>query len=80
MSTGIEAFSPLIYLDAAKFVMLRVFVVIETTYPKILAKPGRIFAKSTLPVDVCCSQTSVLKLPIDCLTSCFRTFFFYRCW
>ena len=31
MSAGSEAFSPFIYLDVAKFVMLGVFPVVKTT-------------------------------------------------
>ena len=34
-STGSGAFPPLIYVDAAKFVMLGVSAVIETTCPKL---------------------------------------------
>ena len=45
-------FYPLIYLDAAKFLVLIVYVVIETTCPKIKAKTLPNFAKSLLPVDV----------------------------
>lgn len=44
--------------------MLSIFAVIETT-----------FGYRTLPVDVCRSKTSFLKLGIDCSTSCFVRFF-----
>ena len=45
-------FYPLIYLDAAKFLVLSVYAVIQTTCPKIKAKTLPNFAKSPLPVDV----------------------------
>ena len=63
-STGSETFSPLIFLDANKIVSLDVFALKETIYHKtLMAKPLPKNAKSSLPVDVRCSETSFLKLP-----------------
>ena len=51
-------------LDATKFVLLRVFTLIETIFPKICLKSRLKSAKSLLPVDVRRSKTSLLKLRI----------------
>ena len=62
-STGSEAFSLLISLDAATFVLLSVLTLIETICPKICSKSRLKSAKSPLPVDPRRSKTSLLKLP-----------------
>ena len=64
MSTGSELSSLLICLDTAKFVLLSVFTLIETIYPRICSKLRLKCAKSLLPVDLRCSKTSLRKLPI----------------
>ena len=56
-------FSLLICLDAAKFVLLRVFTLIETIYPRICSKSRPRSEKKPLPVDVRRSKSSLLKLP-----------------
>ena len=63
-STGSEAFSILICLDATKFVLLRVFTLIETICLKICLKSRLKSAISPLSVDVRRSNTSLLKLRI----------------
>ena len=63
-STGSEAFSLLICLDANKFVLLSFFSLIKTIYPRVSTKPLPNDAKSPLPVDVRRSKTLLLKLPI----------------
>ena len=52
-----------IFLDTTTFVMRSAFVVLETTCPQIQAKSLPNFAKSPLPVDLCFSKPSMLKLP-----------------
>ena len=65
MSTGSEAFSPFICLDANKFVLLSLFSLIKTIYPlRVSTKALPNVAKSPLPVDVRRSKTLWLKLPI----------------
>ena len=64
-STGSEALSLFIRLDANKFVLLSFFSLIKRIFPSVLTKPLANDAKSALPVDVCCSQTLLLKLPIN---------------
>ena len=63
-STGSEAFSLLICLDANKFVLLSFFSLIKTIYPRVSTKPLPNDAKSPLPVDVRRSKMLLLKLPI----------------
>ena len=69
-STGSEAFSLFICLDANKLVLLSFFSLLKTIYPRVSTKPLPNDAKSPLPVDVHRSKTLLLKLPnIDiCLT------------
>ena len=62
-STGSEAFSLLICLDAIKFVLLSFFSLIKTIYPRVSTEPLPNDAKSPLPVDVRLSKTLLLKLP-----------------
>ena len=62
-STGSEAFSLLICLDANKFVLLSLFSLIKTIYPRVSTEPLSNDAKSPLPVDVRRSKTLLLKLP-----------------
>ena len=63
-STGSETFSPLIFLEANKIVWLEVFALKETIYHKTLkAKPPPKNARSSVPVDVRCSETSFVMLP-----------------
>ena len=62
MSIGSEVFFILKHLDATKFVFLSVFTIIERICPKIWAKPPSKNEKRPLPVDVCRSKTSLLKL------------------
>ena len=62
-STGSELFSPLILLDTTNYVLLSVFTLIETTCPNVCSKSRLKSAKSPLPLDVCRSKTSLLKLP-----------------
>ena len=52
MSTGTEAFSLFICLDANKFVLLNFFFLIKTIYPKVSTKTLPNDAKIPLPVDV----------------------------
>ena len=59
-STGNEAFSLLICLDAFKFVLLSSFTLIETICPKMWAKPLLKNGKRPLPVDV--HRSFLLKL------------------
>ena len=65
-STGSEALSLLICLDANKFVLLSFFTIITTAlttiYPKIWAKTLPKNVKSPIPVDVRRSKTPLLKL------------------
>ena len=67
-STGSEAFSLFICLDANKLVLLSFFSLLKTIYPRVSTKPLSNDAKSPLPVDVCRSKTLLLKLPI--ITGC----------
>ena len=64
-STGSEAFSLLICLDAIKFVLLSFFSLIKTIYPRVSTEPLPNDAKSPLPVDVRLSKTLLLKLHND---------------
>ena len=63
-STGSEAFSLFICLDANKLVLLSFFSLLKTIYPRVSTKPLPNDAKSPLPVDVRSSKTLLLKLPI----------------
>ena len=63
-STGSEAFSLLICLDANKFVLLSFFSLIKTIYSRVATEPLPNDAKSPLPVDVRRSKTLLLKLPV----------------
>ena len=63
-STGSEAFSLLICLDANKFVLQSFFSLIKTIYPRVATEPLPNDAKSPLPVEVRRSKTLLLKLPI----------------
>ena len=65
MSTGSEAFSLSICLDANKLVLLSLFSLLKTIYPRVSTKPLPNHAKTPLPVDVRRSKTLLLKLPID---------------
>ena len=56
-STGSEAFSLFICLDANKFVLLSFFSLIKTIYPRVWTKPLPSDSKSPLPVDVRRSNT-----------------------
>ena len=62
-STGSEAFSLFIRLDANKLVLLSFFSLLKTIYPRVSTKPLPNDAKSPLPVDVRRSKTLLLKLP-----------------
>ena len=63
-------FFPLIYLDAARFLVLSLYAVIETTCPKIKEKTVPNFVKSPLPVDVRGHmKTSLLKVPKITMTA-----------
>ena len=63
MSTGSEPFSLLINLDTTKFVLLSVFTLKEMICPRIWSKSRPKSVKRPLPVDICRSKTSSLKLP-----------------
>ena len=63
-STGSEAFSLFICLDANKFVLLSSLSLIKTIYLRVSTKPPLNDAKRPLPVDVRRSKTLLLKLPI----------------
>ena len=63
-STGSEALSLFICLDANKLVLLSFFSLLKTIYPRVSTKPLPNDAKSPLPVDVRPSKTLLLKLPI----------------
>ena len=66
-STGSEAFSLFICLDADKFVLLSVFALKKAIYPRVSTKPLPNDAKSPLPVDVRSSAKTMLpKLPYLC--------------
>ena len=60
MSTGSEPFSLSICLDATKFVLLSVFTLKETIYPRICSKSRLKSPKRPLPGE---KKTSLLKLP-----------------
>ena len=62
-STGSEAFSLFICLDANKLVLLSFFSLLKTIYPRVSTKSFPSDAKSPLPVDVPRSKTLLLKLP-----------------
>ena len=62
-STGSEAFSLLICLDANKFVLLSFFSLIKMIYQRVSTEPLPNDAKSPLPVEVRPSKTLLLKLP-----------------
>ena len=64
MSTGSEAFSLFICLDANKLVLLSFVSLLKTIYPRVLTKPLPNDAKSPLQVDVRRLKTLLLKLPI----------------
>ena len=64
-STGSEAFSLFICLDANKLVLLSFFSLLKTNYPRVSTKPLPNDAKSPLPVDVRRSKTLLFKLPND---------------
>ena len=64
-STGSEALSLFICLDANKLVLLSFFSLLKTIYPRVSTKPLPNDAKSPLPVDVRPSKTLLLKLPIN---------------
>ena len=68
-STGSEAFSLLICLDANKFVLLSFFSLIKTIYQRVSTEPLPNDAKSPLPVEVRRSKTLLLKLPINTYTA-----------
>ena len=61
-STGSEAFSLFICLDANKLVLLSFFSLLKTIYPRVSTKSFPSDAKSPLPVDVRRSKTLLLKL------------------
>ena len=63
-STGSEAFSLFICLDANKLVLLSLFSLLKTIYPRVSTKPLPNDAKSPLPVDVRRSKRLLLKLPV----------------
>ena len=67
-STGSEAFSLFICLDANKLVLLSFFSLLKTIYPRVSTKSFPSDAKSPLPVDVRRSKTLLLKLPINPLS------------
>ena len=62
-STGSEAFSLFICVDANKLVLLSFFPLLKTIYPRVSTKPLPNDSKSPLPVDVRRSKTLLLKLP-----------------
>ena len=62
-STGSEAFSLFICLDANKLVLLSFFSLLKTIYPRVSTKTLPNDAESPLPVDVRRSTTLLLKLP-----------------
>ena len=64
MSTGSEVFFILKLIDATKFVLLSLFLIIKTICLNIWAKVPLKNEKSPLPVDVCPSKTTLLKFTI----------------
>ena len=64
-STGSEAFSLFICLDANKLVLLSFFSLLKTIYPRVSTKSFPSDAKSPLPVDVRRSKT--LSRVVICL-------------
>ena len=73
-STGSEAFSLFICLDANKLVLLSFFSLLKTIYPRVSTKPLPNDAKSPLPVDVRRTKTLLLKFPN--VTSAFTSLLF----
>ena len=71
-STGSEAFSLSVCLDANKLVLLSFFSLLKTIYPRVSTKPLPNDPKSPLPVDVRRSKTLLLKLPILVFWICGR--------
>ena len=76
-STGSEAFSLFICLDANKLVLLSFFSLLKTIYPRVSSKPLPNDAKSPLPVDVRRSKTNIKQSfpwtenkEVFCFTSC----------
>ena len=67
-STGSEAFSLFICLDANKLVLLSFFSLLKTIYPRVSTKSFPSDVKSPLPVDVRRSKT------LTFVPWCFRTF------
>ena len=66
-STGRELFSLLICLEATKFVLLCVFILKETIFPRICLKKTRQKSKKgPLPADERRSKASLVKRLIDC--------------
>ena len=63
-STVGKAYTLLICLDAITRVLLDFFTLIETICSEMWANPLPKNAKSTLPIDVRRSKTSLLKFPI----------------
>ena len=62
-STGSEALSLLIYLDATKCVLLSIVALIETNCHNIWEKLLPSIAKGPIPVNARRSKTSLLNFP-----------------
>ena len=77
-STGSEAFSLFICLDANKLVLLSFFSLLKTIYPRVSTKPFPSDGKSPLPVDVRRSKTLLLKLPASLQGHALNQEWYYR--
>jgi len=73
LSTGSDAFSFIIWLDATKFVLLSFFTLIKTIWRKRKPLPTN-GKRSTSAVDVRRSKTFLLKLPTLFQTPCLQGF------
>ena len=62
-STESETFSPWVCLDANKFLLVSLFILVETIWPKVWAKSLTKNVRGPLPVDMRLSKTSLLELP-----------------
>ena len=62
------AFCFLIFLSTTKFVLLSVFILKDTIYPKICSKSRLRCVKSALPVHVNRSKTKLLKILLKIMT------------
>lgn len=67
-STESETFSPWVCLDANNFLLVSLFILVATIWPKVWAKSLTKNVRGPLPVDMRLSKTSLLELPNVLLT------------